>query len=527
MHRLLCLILALAGIAWPQKPVIYPGGIVNAASYTATPNSGGEVDGVSAGAIASIFGTNLAAVTEVALTTPLPTQLAGTSVLVRGVAAPLFYVSPELINFQLPYQCPAAGCPSLPFNIVVTTPAGASETYLLNTAGGEGLFTRDASGCGPGVVLNINADGTLTENSRLNSVSPGGEIVVYGTGLGTVINAPPDGVPAPNSPLSKAAIGGGPYFEFEEAFQPINVFWAGRAPGLIGVDQFNFLVPDTVREGCAVPLTVAAFYGISQPVTISVRRGGGPCVDPPAAGYGQISWERTWTTLPLQPASETNLVTVSLQAAPGKQIPAPPSPNPSAYEYFGPACPVPGYRSLDAGQVKVHAPGFDASTTMVPLQQGQVSGLTVYQAALPTGAIQAGSFSVSASSGADVGEFQSALPIGQPIQITSALAGRVISRSGTLTINWTGGDPNSIVTAKLVRHLGYADWSTNTVRASASSGALNLSGFRISDGDVELVVEQTPGSSETVSFSAPGLSLGGQNTWKYSFQFEGLKLVSP
>ncbi len=528
MHRLLCLILVLAGTAWPQKSVIYPGGIVNAASYAATPNSYlGVGQGVSGGAIASIFGTNLAADTETALTTPLPTKLAGTSVLVRGVPAPLFYVSPGLINFQIPYQCPPAGCPSLPFDIVVTTPAGASDTYLLDTAGGEGLFTRDASGCGPGVVLNINEDGTLTENSPLNSVSPGGVIVVYGTGLGTVYNAPPDGVPAPNSPLAEWTGGVAPYFEFEHANQPIQgIFWAGRAPGLIGVDQFNFQLPDTVREGCAVPLNVQVPYGMSQPITISLRRGGGSCVDPPAAGYGQISWERTFTTFPLQPATETDLVSVSLQASPGKQIPKPPPVY--SYQYFGPSCPVPGYRSLDAGQVTVRGPGFDAVTSVVPLKQGQVSGLTVYQAALPIGAIQPGSFGVTGSSGVDVGAFQSTVSIGEPIQITSALAGRVIPYNGTLTIRWTGGDPNSVVAASIVRHLGYADLSSNTFQTSASKGTLDVSPFiSASEQDVELIVEQTPGPSEIVSFSAPGLSLGGQHTWKYSFRFEGLKLVSP
>ena len=57
--------------------------------------------------IISVFGTNLATTTQGATTTPLPTTLVGTRVLVRdslGVerAAPLFFVAPTQINYQIP-----------------------------------------------------------------------------------------------------------------------------------------------------------------------------------------------------------------------------------------------------------------------------------------------------------------------------------------------------------------------------------------------------------------------------------------
>ena len=70
---------------WPllassQKPVINPGGVVNAASYA----TGLEIDGsgtvfttLAPGSIATIFGTNLAASTQSAQGTPLPRQLGG------------------------------------------------------------------------------------------------------------------------------------------------------------------------------------------------------------------------------------------------------------------------------------------------------------------------------------------------------------------------------------------------------------------------------------------------------------------
>ncbi len=62
---------------------------VNAADYSLN---------LAPGALASAFGTDLAAATEQAKGLPLPTELAGTRVLVNGKAALLLYVSPSQIN---------------------------------------------------------------------------------------------------------------------------------------------------------------------------------------------------------------------------------------------------------------------------------------------------------------------------------------------------------------------------------------------------------------------------------------------
>jgi len=85
-----------------QPPAIFPGGIVNAASYQAADVSSQVLLGT--GTLVSIFGTNLAAETATATDTPLPTQLAGTSVSINGAAAPLLYVSPGQINLQMQRQ---------------------------------------------------------------------------------------------------------------------------------------------------------------------------------------------------------------------------------------------------------------------------------------------------------------------------------------------------------------------------------------------------------------------------------------
>jgi hypothetical protein len=75
-------------------------GVVNAASNAPGP--------LAPYAIASLYGAGLAyskrAVTEKDIRgNQLPTELDGVRVLVDGLAAPLYYVSPEQINFLIPY----------------------------------------------------------------------------------------------------------------------------------------------------------------------------------------------------------------------------------------------------------------------------------------------------------------------------------------------------------------------------------------------------------------------------------------
>jgi len=372
---------------------------------------------------------------------PLPCRA---PVSVDGVDAPLFFVSPNQINFQFPTSTASNT------GIVVTTAAGDSDPYQLGPGGtfsAPGIFAANSSGCGQGAVLNVAADGSLSLNSPTNSASPGDFISIYATGNGHVYPTVPDGTAAPSEPLSQSDGGSSWLFDFSGAGTGAPPYWVGRAPGLVGVDQFNFTVPTGVREGCAVPLQLAG-DNISRPETISIAQGGGSCVDPPAQGYGDIVWEKTTVTDPpvvspssptgiTQTITETDTVTISLQASPGRQAPTPPVYTeggnlPGAYTFFGSSCPVPGYRSLDAGTVTVSVPGLSAlaaspaplpgqtvlnvgpqgftQTAQVP--SGQASGLTAYQATLPTGSIQPGSFTAAASGGADLRAFQSTVQIG-------------------------------------------------------------------------------------------------------------------
>ncbi len=529
-------------MVWPlaalgQKPVAST--VVNAASYSQsfTSTVGHNIAG---GSIATVFGTNLAASTQTANSTPLPFSLGGTSVSVNGVAAPLFYVSPTQINFQAPSPPMSGGADDPPgassaHGIVVVTAAGSSAVYTgQGTDSAMGIFTVDGSGCGRGDVLNVNPDGAVSLNSPANSVSPGSYLTVYSTGLGLVYGGPPDGSPAPSSPLMTASSGAAGVFDSVIDYTLERYNWDGRAPGMIGVDQVNVAVPAGTREGCAVPFQVlAGLYGfISQPVTISVRKGGGTCVDPPMAGYGLITWEKAVSTTAAGVATETDTVTASLLVAPGMQAPSllPPAPVENSYRYFGASCPIPGYRSLGAGTVTVQGPGFGpVPAAASPLQQGQVSGLTMYQAALPAGTIQPGSLSVTASGGADVGAFQSSVQMPPEIRFTTALAGIGFPCNQGVTIRWTGGDPNAWVTVSQLFNPADAYSVQNYSQAvRVSDGALTVNMppngpptcKNQPSWPLKLVVQVIPDPSEVAAFSAPGLSLGGRHLWRYTYTFD-------
>jgi uncharacterized protein (TIGR03437 family) len=550
VRPLLALCSLSATIAWCQKPVIFPSGVVNAASYQAA--SSQEWAGLPAGpSLISIFGQNLAGCTQAATTTPLPTEICGTSVMVRGESAPLLYVSPGQINLEGGYFTPVNGANQ--WDLVVTTANGSSDAYQFNpfSEPSFGIFTQDSSGCGQGAVLNNAADGSLSVNSPANSASPGDYLSVFGTGLFVPNYAPgypPPGSPAPFSPLAATQCSGALLDFVSGGIGP--GCWSGLTPGLVGVDQINIQLSDTAREGCTVPLQIfpSSITTVSQPVTISIHQGGGQCSDPPSTGYGEITWEKAITTAASGSTSESDTLTVSLQASPGRQ--APPTATDSdtfEYVYFGPSCPIPGYRSLDAGTIQSQGPGLlptQASVMPMPsnwvmpidggpsyIQQSQASGLTVYQASLPAGTIQPGSFTVNATGGADVGAFQSSVQIGSGIQINTPIAGQTFPNNQPLTIDWTGGDPNSQVTFRLVQHFGDSDYNF-VIRAHASDGNVSVPMMEQCTNDIcqqnlvfeaqEITLEVTPDPSQISSFSASGLLLGGQHTWKYTYRFEGV-----
>ncbi|MGH9845983.1 MAG: hypothetical protein ACREEM_45355, partial [Blastocatellia bacterium] len=113
--------------------------------------------------IVAAFGSGLAKSTEAATTQPLPETLAGTRVSVLDSLgterfAPLFFVSPTQINFQVPPGTAAGKALVTILRDDEMVAAGSPQIELVS----PGLFSANASGQGLmiGVALRVRADGS-------------------------------------------------------------------------------------------------------------------------------------------------------------------------------------------------------------------------------------------------------------------------------------------------------------------------------------------------------------------------------
>jgi len=536
-------------------PVIHPNGVVNAASNAGSVKGEAVVVG---GAIFSILGENLAVSEEKASGTPLPTTLSGTSVTVDGIPAPLFYVSPGRINFQVPHVIGKRVGERIP--VVVTTDAGASDpvpAFVQPDSGG--IFTQEGGGCcGQGLVQNAAADGRPVWNSPSESASPGGFITIYGTGLGPPSLRPPttrpplppysppaDGYPASVEPYTRLET---PHFflgieGFQQSFG-VNYMSAGLTPGLVGVNQVIVQLADDALEGCAVPLRIGGIWDLSAPVLISIRKGGGPCQDAPTASFANIGWRRVITTSAESPSGvEEATFTASFASAPENL--AAPNPDPPDVPFRGcrcgglsipysPRCKTAGLTALDAGTLTIEGvPG--EPPTLLPLPPGEQIG---YSTSLPPGSLEGGTLRVTGGGGAEVGVFQTDLAVPPPIQVTTSLApGTVIDYHRPFTVTWTGGNPDMLVRMQLIAYrdqegvLGkFCDCPALAIEGRATVNVTNPDGkgpvlntYTTSE-NAEVVLTVTPITSNLTRFDAPGLTREGRHEWSYEYRFKGLKI---
>jgi uncharacterized protein (TIGR03437 family) len=188
-------------------PGVFPGGVVNSASYGPA---------IAAGGFASIFGGSLAA-GEVAqpATSNFPTTLANVLVTVNGILARLSYVSDGLINFVVPGNISPG-----PAQLLVQTPLGISAPVTIQIAAhGPGVFFIPPTNAG--AVL-IAGPYILTQQQPAKA---GDYLAIFCTGLGA-------------NPVASVTIGG----------VPVPVTYAGTTV-IPGLEQVNVLLPAGLPHG--------------------------------------------------------------------------------------------------------------------------------------------------------------------------------------------------------------------------------------------------------------------------------------
>jgi len=238
---LLTLLAAPAAIAQSA-----PFTLVNAASYGSA---------IAPDSVATVFGADLAQTTASATLDAngqLPVELASTLVEINGVAAPLFYVAPGQINLVVPGGL-TAGTATV---VIRSTAFGSTRSgAALVRAAAPGVFTSDASGAGPGAILNAVTyrPAPFVVQTADNGDDPRTRLAVYGTGLRYA-----DTVTA----LAQDTAGNR---------YSLKVEYAGVAPGFFGLDQVNLLLPPDLDGAGAVSLSLVADRNAANVVTFQMN----------------------------------------------------------------------------------------------------------------------------------------------------------------------------------------------------------------------------------------------------------------
>jgi uncharacterized protein (TIGR03437 family) len=233
----------------PTFPAISPNGVTNAASYATK---------VSPGALASVFGSAFGVATYQAddgYAWPLTANQV--SVKVNGVAAPLYFVSPGQINFQVPWETPTTGT----VNVSVVVNGGSSNVVAVPVGtAAPGLFYLPT---GAAIVQNTPS---YTLNDSTNPAPVGSTIIAYLTGSGPVSPAVKNGTPTPDSPYTMATSTA----TAKIGTQTASVAFTGLTPGFVGLAQMNIVVPSGLAAG-VYPLTVTIDGQTSNSALVAVK----------------------------------------------------------------------------------------------------------------------------------------------------------------------------------------------------------------------------------------------------------------
>jgi uncharacterized protein (TIGR03437 family) len=213
----------------PSQPKLSQQGVVNAASLAAT---------IAPGSLVSLFGQNLAMEPSSSLASPLPFQMALSSVCLGSRPAPLLAATTGQINGQAPWE---------------TVPSRLTPTIVYNAGVASNTVPVQVQPAAPGILESgVIPVGRPCPVSTASGVRPGTYLEIYGTGLGAAAVAFTTGV----APLAAAEISAAP-----RAFlgaQELRVLYSGLVPGVVGLYQTDVQVPPDYPAGSPFGLALLA-----------------------------------------------------------------------------------------------------------------------------------------------------------------------------------------------------------------------------------------------------------------------------
>jgi uncharacterized protein (TIGR03437 family) len=213
-------------------PVVFDGGVVNAAGFTPAPENY-----VAPGSIISIFGDDMALRTHAVAASDiengrLPVALGGVWVILGSQRIPLYYVSPTQINAQIPFELTPQ---PTPWRLIV------SREGLATVVAAEVKVVRAAPGLFP---VALHADYRVVGRGEVAGsvpLPPGSVAVLFGTGFGPTVPVSETGELPPGPALLVLPLD---VWLDDERLPAASVLYAGQAPGYAGLYQVNAQLPD-------------------------------------------------------------------------------------------------------------------------------------------------------------------------------------------------------------------------------------------------------------------------------------------
>ena len=246
-------------------------GVCPAATSTQTSVSAASFDGsaLAAESIASAFGLGFTTETAQASSIPLPYSLAGVTVTVTDSSgasrpAPLFYISPSQINFQVPTRTTAG--------LATVTVARGDRWRWIGRVKidpvAPGLFSANANGQGvaAAVAVHVAGDGSQTWELVFQCGNEPGSCRPVEVDLGTetdqaVLLLFGTGIRGATSSEVTVKLAG---VETE-------VLYAGPQPTFVGLDQVNVRLPPSLRGRGDLPIELSVDGKQANVVTINIR----------------------------------------------------------------------------------------------------------------------------------------------------------------------------------------------------------------------------------------------------------------
>lgn len=453
---LVAFLLCLGSLAQGQPAIR---GVVNGASFALANQQNGAI---AQGSIFVAFTRNAGPnVLTQATTLPLPRTLAGTSIRVvsagTSVDAIILYTREDQIAAILPSNTPVGNA-----SMTVTYNGVASSSFAVRVVRSSfGAFAVNQQGSGPGVFFNFLAAGNEPLNTLRQTAVPGQVVTLYGTGGG----------PVTSDETRPAAVALATPVQVYVGNREAQVQYFGRSSCCSGLDQINFVVPQGV-EGCYVPVHVVTDGVVSNFTTLAISTtAGAACTnlngpdgsDIPATGnarIGSIALSRFSITLsPFLPTARLETGNAAFTRGPSQNAALNFNYNQIAvgscyaFSFVGtdiinildtPA--RPGLEYLNAGTLRVA--NTQRGNRDFEYNNG-VYAVTLASVGLPitggsqTPYLEPGTYTISAS-GADVGAFSQNVTVGGPVTWSNPITS--LDRSRDLAVNWTGGDPGTVVT---------------------------------------------------------------------------------